>query len=244
VDGDEEITYEELQAGMGGEYTANEINAIFAMGDIDQDGRISFLEFAKIMLPAATDALAKFWKCFRDVASIRGAFNKFDIDKDGQISRNEAGLQFSSDEINTLFVLGDKDNNGQIDFSEFAQIMIPTATERISKLRKCFRSRAEVEAAFRTFDTNHDGAISFQEMKNGLKNSGILFTDQEVETVFAVADRDGDGEVSLSEFVQILSAPTVEAGLTGVMAKFWKYCVDVAFRNSMLTTTARSPTRS
>ena len=49
ADGDEDITHEELQSGMGGDYTANESNAIFAMGDIDQDGRISFLEFAKIM---------------------------------------------------------------------------------------------------------------------------------------------------------------------------------------------------
>ena len=53
ADSDEEITCEELQSGMGGDYTANESNAILAMGDIDQDGRISFFEFAKIMLPIA-----------------------------------------------------------------------------------------------------------------------------------------------------------------------------------------------
>jgi Ca2+-binding EF-hand superfamily protein len=237
ADGDEEITHEELQSGMGGDYTANEINAIFAMGDIDQDGRISFLEFAKIMLPAATDVLSKFWKVFRDIRSIRDAFVKFDTNKDGQISRNEviqgmrsSGMKFSDEEVDTLFILGDKDNNGEIDFSEFAQIMIPTATERITKLRKCFRNRAEVEAAFHTFDANHDGAISFQEMKSGLQKSGILFTEQEVETVFAVTDRDGDGEVSLTEFVQILSTSTVEKGVHGVVGKFWRYCVEIAFQ--------------
>ena len=30
IDGDGEISYEELLTGLGGEYTANEINAIFA----------------------------------------------------------------------------------------------------------------------------------------------------------------------------------------------------------------------
>jgi Ca2+-binding EF-hand superfamily protein len=237
ADGDEEITHEELQSGMGGDYTANEINAIFAMGDIDQDGRISFLEFAKIMLPAATDCLHKFWKVFKDVRSVRDAFVRFDTNKDGQISRSEvvqgmrsSGMQFTEEEIDTLFILGDKDNNGEIDFSEFAQIMIPTATERITKLRNCFRNRAEVEAAFSRFDANHDGAISFQEMKAGLQSSGILFTEQEVETVFAVADRDGDGEVSLTEFVHILSTSSHESGVNGVVGKFWKYCVDVAFK--------------
>merc|ERR1719309_1100468 len=212
-DGDGEICYEELVTGMGGEYTANEINAIFAMGDGDQDGQISFLEFSKIMLPSCQDALNKFWKCFKTVSSVKDAFKKFDADGDGAISRQEVmsgasscGLKLSSEEIDTLFILGDKDDNGQIDFSEFAEIMIPSAPERIAKLRKCFRNRSEIESAFRRFDTNKDGAISFNELKAGLSNSGILFTEQEVETVFAVADQDGDGEVSLDEFVHLLSS--------------------------------------
>merc|ERR1711970_557346 len=135
VDGDGEICYEELVTGMGGEYTANEINAIFAMGDGDQDGKISFLEFSKIMLPSCQDALNKFWKCFKTVSSVKDAFKKFDADGDGAISRQEVmsgasscGLKLSSEEIDTLFILGDKDDNGQIDFSEFAEIM-PSAPE-------------------------------------------------------------------------------------------------------------------
>merc|ERR1712198_775642 len=96
-----------------------------------------------------------------------------------------AGLKLTPAEVDTLFILGDKDNNGQIDFSEFAQIMIPSANERIAKLKKCFRNRAEIEAAFRRFDTNKDGAMSFQEMKNGLSNCAISFTEQEVEICFA-----------------------------------------------------------
>merc|ERR1719184_758320 len=106
VDGDGEICYEELVNGMGGEYTANEINAIFAMGD--GDGAISRQE---VMSGASS-----------------------------------CGLKLSSEEIDTLFILGDKDDNGQIDFSEFAEIMIPSAPERIAKLRKCFRNRSEIES--------------------------------------------------------------------------------------------------
>lgn len=234
VDGDGEICYEELVTGMGGEYTANEINAIFAMGDADQDGKVSFLEFSKIMLPACQDALNKFWKCFKTVSSVKDAFKKFDADGDGQISRQEvmqgasaSGLKLSAEEVDTLFILGDKDNNGQIDFSEFAEIMIPSAPERIAKLKKCFRNRSEIESAFRRFDTNKDGAISFNELKSGLSSCGILFTEQEVETCFAVADRDGDGEVSLSEFVQLLSSSSGSS--SNAISKFFKYCVQQAF---------------
>jgi Ca2+-binding EF-hand superfamily protein len=136
-------------------------------------------------------------------------------------------MKMSADEVDTLFILGDKNGDNAIDFAEFAEIMIPSAPERIAKLKKCFRNRTEIEAAFRRFDTNKDGAISFQEMKNGLSNCAISFTEQEVEICFAVADKDGDGEVSLSEFVDLLSTSTSSGD--GPMAKFLKYCIGQAF---------------
>jgi len=105
--------------------------------------------------------------------------------------------------------------------------MIPSAPERIAKLKRCFRNSSEIEAAFRRFDTNKDGAISFQELLVGLKTCGISFTDQEVEVCFAVADRDGDGEVSLDEFVSLLS--TSSGNGESAMSKFLNYCVQQAF---------------
>merc|ERR1712048_1086631 len=161
-------------------------------GDTDQDGKISFLEFSKIMLPSCQESMGKFWKCFSTVSSVREAFRKFDTDGDSQISRQEVmqgasscGLRLSSEEEDTLFILGDKDGNGQIDFSEFAQIMIPSAPEKIAKLRR--------------WDANGDGSISLGELKAGLSSSGIIFSEQEVETCFAVGDRNGDNEVSMEE---------------------------------------------
>lgn len=232
TDGDEEITYEELTAGMGNKFSSNEVKAVFALGDTDQDGKISFLEFAKLMVPAANDALAKFWKCFRDLKVIRQAFKQFDTDNDGSISRNEvmegmkrSNRNFTMEEIDAIFILADRDNNGQIDFPEFALIMIPSAPERIQKLRKVYSSQSDVEAAFRKFDANGDGAIDFNEMSNGLKSSGVLLTVQEIETIFAVADQDGDGQVSMAEFVQLLcpsASPSPTQG-TKKMVKTCKY---------------------
>merc|ERR1719397_2399528 len=117
-DGDAEISLEELKSGMGGQFSEQEVSAVFALGDTDQDGAISFLEFAKLMIPAANEVLAKFWKCFRDLKSVRAAFKQFDADNDGSITRSEvvqgmqaAGKKFNQEEIDTFFVLADRDGD-------------------------------------------------------------------------------------------------------------------------------------
>ena len=209
-DGDAEISLEELKRGMGGQFSEQEVRAVFALGDTDQDGAISFLEFAKLMIPAANEVLAKFWKCFRDLKSVRGAFKQFDADNDGSITRSEvtqgmqaAGKKFNQEEIDTFFVLADRDGDGAIDFPEFALIMIPSAPERITKLKHILNSKQKVETAFKKFDSNNDGAIDAGEMKAGLKSSGVSMTDQEVETIFAVADLDGDGQVRFGDVITI-----------------------------------------
>merc|ERR1712130_854239 len=154
---------------------------------------------------------------FRNVQSVRETFKKFDADGDAQISRQEviqgaagAGMKMTADEVDTLFILGDKNGDGAIDFAEFAEIMIPSAPERIAKLKKCFRNRTEIEAAFRRFDTNKDGAISFQEMKNGLSNCASSFTSSGdgpmakflkycIAQAFNIIDTDRDGAISFTE---------------------------------------------
>merc|ERR1712128_32475 len=235
TDGDAEINLQELKNGMGSKFSESEVKAVFALGDIDQDGSISFLEFAKLVILSATDTLAKFWKCFRDMKIVRQAFKQFDTDNDGAITRQEviqgmkvSGRDFNNEEIDTLFVLADRDGDGQIDFPEFALIMIPTAPERISKLKRKYNSKSAVEAAFKKFDSDNDGAIDSKELATGLKNSGICLTDQEIETIFAVADLDGDGQIDMGEFCQLLgvgggstaSAPAAGGSTTTIVAKF------------------------
>ena len=66
--------------------------------------------------------------------------------------------------------------------------------------------------AFKKFDANNDGAIDSKELAVGLKNSGVCLTDQEIETIFAVADIDGDGQIDISEFGQLLGVDKAQPG--------------------------------
>ena len=90
----------------------------------------------------------------------------------------------------------DKDNDGSIDFEEFLQMMTAKMGER--------DSREEIMKAFRLFDDDETGKISFKNLKRVAKELGENMTDEELQEMIDEADRDGDGEVSEEEFFRIM----------------------------------------
>merc|ERR1719270_831696 len=86
ADGDGHITKQELSGVMKGCSTAD-VDAVFALGDMDQSGGIDYQEFIFMMLPNAASTLLKLSAQFRNVCDAKSAFKRFDINQDGQISR-------------------------------------------------------------------------------------------------------------------------------------------------------------
>merc|ERR1719245_1720490 len=84
---------------------------------------------------------------------------------------------------------------------EFVNLLSSSPSSSSGPVRKFFEYC--VEQAFNNIDANRDGAISYQELSNSLRKSG--FSDQEIHTIFSLADHDGDGEVSLHELIRSLS---------------------------------------
>merc|ERR1711992_499601 len=250
------LSKSELESGMnsfGKKFTQVEIDSVFSLADVNADGEINYSEFVSVMFPAAANAIAKFRKQNRTLKNARDAYDRLDIDGDGEITYDElvAGLggDYTANEIDAIFAMGDTDQDGHISFLEFSKIMLPSCQEALNKFWKCSKtvtnvrdafkkfdadgdgqiSRTEVESAFRRWDANKDGSISIQEMKAGLSGCGIMFTEQEAETCFAVADRNGDNEVSMEEFVDLLSSSHTSS--TGPIKKFFEFCVEQAFNN-------------
>ena len=62
----------------------------------------------------------------------------------------------------------------------------------------------EILKAFRLFDDDETGKISFKNLKRVAKELGENMTDEELQEMIDEADRDGDGEVNEEEFFRIM----------------------------------------
>eukprot|EP00921_Rhytidocystis_pertsovi_P015920 GHVQ01025189.1.p2 GENE.GHVQ01025189.1~~GHVQ01025189.1.p2 ORF type:complete len:102 (+),score=18.67 GHVQ01025189.1:213-518(+) len=90
----------------------------------------------------------------------------------------------------------DKDGSGTIDFNEFLEMMTQKMSERDPK--------EEIMKAFRLFDDDETGKISFKNLKRVAKELGEVMTDEELQEMIDEADRDGDGEINEEEFMRIM----------------------------------------
>lgn len=64
--------------------------------------------------------------------------------------------------------------------------------------------KEEIQKAFRLFDDDDTGKISFKNLKRVSKELGENLTDEELQEMIDEADRDGDGEINEQEFLKIM----------------------------------------
>ncbi|KAG0453427.1 hypothetical protein HPP92_024731 [Vanilla planifolia] len=69
--------------------------------------------------------------------------------------------------------------------------------------RSVVAAKGELERVFRKFDSNGDGKISSSELGAIFEGLGHPATEEELAMMMAEADADGDGFVSLEEFVDL-----------------------------------------
>jgi Ca2+-binding EF-hand superfamily protein len=90
----------------------------------------------------------------------------------------------------------DIDGDGVLDRSEFIALM--------------GRRKEELVAAFKKVDSNGDGKISLEELRQVVKAAadqrGVVVSEREVLDTFNQADTDGDGKVDFREYVAMLAS--------------------------------------
>jgi Ca2+-binding EF-hand superfamily protein len=65
-------------------------------------------------------------------------------------------------------------------------------------------SKEEILKAFRLFDDDETGKISFKNLKRVAAELGEKISDEELREMIEEADRDGDGEINEEEFLRIM----------------------------------------
>jgi centrin-1 len=134
---------------------------------------------------------------------IKEAFDLFDTDGSGSIDAKELkvamralGFEPKKEEIRKMVQDADKEGTGKIDFAEFLEMMTAKMAER--------DPLEEIKKAFRLFDSEERGKISFKDLKKVAKELGENMTDEELQEMIDEADRDGDGEINEEEFIRVM----------------------------------------
>lgn len=142
---------------------------------------------------------------------IKEAFDLFDTDGSGTIDAKELkvamralGFEPRRDELRDLLTeaagaaveVAGGDEIAVITFPQFLQLMTKKMSER--------DTREEMLKAFRLFDDDETGKISFKNLKRVAMELGENMTDAELQEMIDEADRDGDGEVGEEEFLRLM----------------------------------------
>ncbi|XP_061582111.1 uncharacterized protein cetn4 [Cololabis saira] len=134
---------------------------------------------------------------------IKEAFDLFDTDGAGSIDVKELkvamralGFEPKKEEIKKMISDYVREGSSTIEFGEFLSIMTVKMSEKDCK--------EEILKAFRLFDDDSTGKISFKNLKRVAKELGETLTDDELLEMIDEADQDGDGEVNEQEFLRIM----------------------------------------
>nr|CDS23128.1 centrin 3 [Echinococcus granulosus] len=135
---------------------------------------------------------------------ISEAFALFDNDKDNRLSPYEfkvalvaLGFELKPTEISELLQSVDLTADDKIAFRDFFSIVKKLIQER--------DPITEIVQAFKLFDEESSGKISYRTLKKIAKELGENLSDDELHVMIDEFDRDGDRSISLEEFMNILS---------------------------------------
>jgi len=141
----------------------------------------------------------------KEIAECKEAFDLFDMDGGGTIDLAELGTAMTAlgfnpkkAEIKKMVDDMDKDSDGTIDFDEFMQLMSGKMSDKDAK--------NDMVKAFKLFDADGAGKISFKNLKAVAAELGESMSDGDLQGMMDEADTDGDGAINEAEFLAVMKS--------------------------------------
>ena len=141
----------------------------------------------------------------QEICELHEAFNIFDVESDGSISANQLIVLMnalkqnpSKTEIDDILNEFNIEKNGQIYFNQFLKIM----ARRLKNIKE--DEDKHLKSLFMTLDRNQNGLISIHEIRYIVTHSSEDISESDIEIIMKEADTDGDGLISLEEFMTIM----------------------------------------
>lgn len=139
----------------------------------------------------------------KQLQEVKEAFQLFDKDGDGNISPDELGEVLRSlgqtptkSELVDMINEFDSKGKGTIDFEDFKKIIVAHKTN--------FTAKSNVKEAFKAFDKDGNGFISVEELKHAMESLGETVSNEELDEMVKMADKNKDGKIDYEEFVEIM----------------------------------------
>lgn len=134
---------------------------------------------------------------------LKDTFFVMDIDKDSQVTSNEAlliiralGIYLTEAELKKLGADMDAKFKGKLTFENFKNIF----TERYKNNKSC----DELISAFKFFDVEDKGTLNLHELKHGLMSLGEALTEEEFNVLREEMALESDGSFNYEKLAQEL----------------------------------------
>jgi len=143
----------------------------------------------------------------KDVSELKQTFALLDKNNDGTLTYKEIFDGFKqhkiamSEDLEATINALDTDGSGTIDYTEFIAAGMTT---------KQYMKKEVIWSAFRTFDSDGDGKITKDELRQVLKSEDLSENDltKQVNEMMDECDLDGDGTISWDEFQAMMDKPS------------------------------------